>query len=260
MTSVRNLGVLFDEALCLSPHASNICKSAVFQLRQITRIRDFLMKDATKTIVHSLVTSWLDYCNAVLVGLPDHDIKRLRCIQNAAARLTLNVSKMHLMIVGTKPACRAMQEINIQINRQAIESCNKVKYLGFILDPQLTIKPHVDYIRGKTVGKIKLLSRISNVIKPTTALFLYKSLIRPVFDYCHFQDIRRTHNRTTRLSCSNNFNVPNYKLEMCCRSFMYRGPKVWMQVPLELKLVPSLESFKSGIRALWRFDGDPGIM
>ena len=56
-----HLGVLFDETLCLSPHVSNICKSVIFQLRQISRIRDFLTKDATKTIVHSLVTSRLDY-------------------------------------------------------------------------------------------------------------------------------------------------------------------------------------------------------
>ena len=92
-TSARNLGILFNETLCLSPHVSNICKSAVFQLRQISRIRDFLTKDATKTIVHSLVTSRLDYCNSVLAGLPNHDIKRLQCIQNAAACLTTNTRK-----------------------------------------------------------------------------------------------------------------------------------------------------------------------
>ena len=56
MTSVRNLGVLPDMALCQSPYVSNICKSAVFQIRQISKIREFLTKDATKTIVHSLVS------------------------------------------------------------------------------------------------------------------------------------------------------------------------------------------------------------
>ena len=79
--------------LCLSPHVSNICKSAVFQLMQISRIRDFLTKDATKTIVHSLVTSRFDYCNAELAGLPDHDIKCLQSIQNTAERLTTKTKK-----------------------------------------------------------------------------------------------------------------------------------------------------------------------
>ncbi len=92
-TSARNLGILLDETLCLSPHISKICKSAVFLLRQISRIRDFLTQDAFKIIVHSLVTSRLDYCNAALARLPDQDIKRLQCIQNAAACLTTKTKR-----------------------------------------------------------------------------------------------------------------------------------------------------------------------
>ncbi len=83
-TSARNLGVLFVETLCLSPHVSS---------RWISRIRDFLTKDATKTTVHALVMSQLDYCNAVLAKLPDQDITRLQCIQNVAACLTTKTNK-----------------------------------------------------------------------------------------------------------------------------------------------------------------------
>ena len=89
------------------------------------------------------------------------------------------------MIFGTQPNCRKMQNLNARIKGQNIEQQDKVKYLGVIVDPQLTFRNHIDYVCGKTVGKIKLLSRISNVIKPTS-LFLYKSLIRPIFDYCDF--------------------------------------------------------------------------
>ena len=38
-------------------------------------------------MVHSLVTSRLDYCNAVLYGLPDTLMDRLWCVQKSAARL-----------------------------------------------------------------------------------------------------------------------------------------------------------------------------
>ncbi len=44
--------------------------SVVFQLRQISRVRDSLMKDATKTVVHSLVTARLDYRNAGVIRTP----------------------------------------------------------------------------------------------------------------------------------------------------------------------------------------------
>ena len=54
---------------------------AYCQLRSIARIRGSLTTTACRTIVHALVMSRLDYCNAVLYGLPDAQV------QNAAARL-----------------------------------------------------------------------------------------------------------------------------------------------------------------------------
>ena len=90
------------------------------------------------------------------------------------------------MIFGTSAGCKKMHNVDIQVYDQTIQECDKVKYLGLILDPQLTFNEHVNYIRSKTVGIIKLLSRISNVIKHVTALFLFKSLIRPTFDYCDY--------------------------------------------------------------------------
>ena len=75
----------------------------------------------------------------------------------------------------------------------------------------------------------------------------------------YFQDIANVHNRTIHLGVSNNFMVPYFKLEIYRRSFMYRGPKLWVQVPVEIKNEASVEGFKSGIKSLWRYDGDPGI-
>jgi len=37
------------------------------------------------------VTSRLDYCNAILPGLPKSTIAPLQCVQNATARLSLNL-------------------------------------------------------------------------------------------------------------------------------------------------------------------------
>ena len=78
--SARNIGIFFDKALSLSPHVSGICKATSYQLHKISRIRNLLTREASKTPVHSLITSCLDYCNLVLAGLPDSDIKHLQCI------------------------------------------------------------------------------------------------------------------------------------------------------------------------------------
>ncbi len=89
----KNLGVIFDDTLSLRPHIAAICKSAFFQLRKISCIRRFLTSAATKTLVHSFVSSHLGYCNGVLCGIPDSDVNKLQCVQNVAARLITHTRK-----------------------------------------------------------------------------------------------------------------------------------------------------------------------
>ena len=44
--------------------------------------------ESTKMLVHAFVTSCLDYCNSLLFGIPQYQIKRLQRVLNAAARIT----------------------------------------------------------------------------------------------------------------------------------------------------------------------------
>lgn len=85
--SARNIGVIFDEFLSHKQHVSGVVKSVFFHVSNIWRIRKFLTEDAAARVVHALVTSRLDNCNAMLYGLPDAAIKKLQRAQNAAARL-----------------------------------------------------------------------------------------------------------------------------------------------------------------------------
>ena len=50
-------------------------------------IRKYLTKEATATLMHSLVISRLDNMNSLLFGLPDTQIKKLQRIQNHAAKI-----------------------------------------------------------------------------------------------------------------------------------------------------------------------------
>ena len=85
--SVRNLGVIIDSDLSFNAHISHVTKTAFFHLRNITRIRSYLSLDDAKTLVHAFVFSRLDYCNALLSGLPKKATDRLQLVQNAAARV-----------------------------------------------------------------------------------------------------------------------------------------------------------------------------
>ena len=73
------------------------CKSAFFQIRSIAKIRRYLSQSTTETIVHAYITSRLDYCNALLYGLPKYLISRLQLLQNLTARLvTLTRKQQHI--------------------------------------------------------------------------------------------------------------------------------------------------------------------
>ncbi len=92
-TSVRNLGVIFDDQLTFKEYIAKTARSCRFALHNIRKIRPFLTEHAAQLLVQALVVSRLDYCNALLAGLPSKTIKPLQMIQNAAARLVFNEPK-----------------------------------------------------------------------------------------------------------------------------------------------------------------------
>ena len=92
-TSVRNLGVIIDQDLSLKEQVNAICRSCYGHLRSIIEIRPYLSKSAAHTIVQSLISSRLDYCNSLLAELPQYLLNKLQKVQNWAARIVLNVKK-----------------------------------------------------------------------------------------------------------------------------------------------------------------------
>uniref|UniRef100_A0A8C2IWA8 Reverse transcriptase domain-containing protein n=1 Tax=Cyprinus carpio TaxID=7962 RepID=A0A8C2IWA8_CYPCA len=91
--TARNLGVVMDHQLSFTDHIATTTRSCRFALYNIRKIRPFLSEQATQLLVQALVLSRLDYCNALLAGLPACTIKPLQLIQNAAARVVFNEPK-----------------------------------------------------------------------------------------------------------------------------------------------------------------------
>ena len=63
------------------------------RLHNIRRIRKYLDRDSTEKLIHTFITSRLDYCNALLCGLPSNAIAKLQRVQNAAVRVLLRVPR-----------------------------------------------------------------------------------------------------------------------------------------------------------------------
>ena len=57
------------------------------------KIWKYLTKEATTTLAQSFVFNHLDYCNSLLFGLPDYQIKKFQRIQNMAAKIVFQAKK-----------------------------------------------------------------------------------------------------------------------------------------------------------------------
>ena len=65
----------------------NTCKIAFFHLRNIAKIRNCLHQNEAEILVHAFISSKLDFCNALLYGLPQSVLDKLEYVQNCATRL-----------------------------------------------------------------------------------------------------------------------------------------------------------------------------
>ena len=63
----------------IEPQITDMCKTAYYHIymEKINKIRKYLTDDTTKTLVHSLVTGRLDYCNSLYFGLASKSIYKL---------------------------------------------------------------------------------------------------------------------------------------------------------------------------------------
>ena len=90
---IRNLGCFLDSHMPLTAHVDNLCKTILFHIRNLWRIRRLIDKETCHHSVRALITSRLDYCNAVFTFLSSKDINRLQRLQNSAARLDFTVGR-----------------------------------------------------------------------------------------------------------------------------------------------------------------------
>ena len=92
VNQVRDLGVIMTNTLNFDCHIQKKCQIAHVQLRNLQAIRKHLTQKSTETLVHGLVHSHIDFCNALFTEIPAYQMKKLQRVQNHAARVVMNVS------------------------------------------------------------------------------------------------------------------------------------------------------------------------
>ena len=85
-TTVKNLGVIFDQDMLFKQHINQVCKTAFFHLRNNSKIKSILHQGDADKLIHAFVSS-LDYCNAKNL------LNSFQLIQNAAAQVLTGIRK-----------------------------------------------------------------------------------------------------------------------------------------------------------------------
>ena len=65
----------------------------MYHLRNLNNIRSQFSKSSIQLAIHAYISTRLDYCNSLYVGLPDSTLRPLQIAQNFAARIICRQSK-----------------------------------------------------------------------------------------------------------------------------------------------------------------------
>ena len=75
--NVRNLGTWFDNHLSMKTAINKTCKSGLYHLHNIGRIKRFLSFEYKESIVQAIVMLRIDYCNSLLYGVAVTNLSNL---------------------------------------------------------------------------------------------------------------------------------------------------------------------------------------
>ena len=103
-----------------------------------------------------------------------------------ANKLSLNTLKTEFMFVGSSKCLKDTTNLTaLRVGDKLIRTTKKVKYIGVILDEQLTWGDHIDYISTKIKRNIGAIKRIRNSLPKEYLEMLYKTIVESQFRYCN---------------------------------------------------------------------------
>ena len=90
--------------------------------------------------------------------------------------LLLNAKKCKLILFGTKKNLLKFQRVNIHIDGCKLDIVDEFKYLGVILEKNLSWKPQIVNVKSKILRNFYVLRRTTPFIDRNTAVILYNTI------------------------------------------------------------------------------------
>ena len=98
-------------------------------------------------------------------------------------KLSLHLGKTESILFGTKRKLKNVNDFSVRCNKIIIHNVKCVKYLGLMLDENLSGVDIVSNILKKSSGRLKFLYRYANILTTKSRKTLCSALIQCYFDY-----------------------------------------------------------------------------
>ena len=91
-----------------------------------------------------------------------------------ANKLSLNYTKTkYLLIKAFKNKCVESFDFDVKIKGVKIDRCYSIKYLGILLDEDLSWKPHISNLRKKLSQGVGIIAKMKNYLNKQNLIALY---------------------------------------------------------------------------------------
>ena len=97
--------------------------------------------------------------------------------------LYMNVRKTKLLLLARRGRAQELDRVRLTVDDVEEERRNNVKFLGVIIDIELTWEKHVAAVRRKCFGSLATLRCLRHNLPVSPKARLFSALIRPHLDY-----------------------------------------------------------------------------
>ena len=98
--------------------------------------------------------------------------------------INLKKGKTEMMVFGTGKRLSAQPHLlRVEYKGQPINTTQSYKYLGYVLDPGLTLNENFEAAYKKAGNRVRLSSRIRNYVTQSVATKIYQMMIAPIITY-----------------------------------------------------------------------------